>query len=290
MGFGVRWRRWINLCISTALISVNVNGNQSKLFSMKRGLRQGCPLSPLLFNIVSEALSSLIHKAVKLEIIEGVHVGSAGFKISHIQFADDLIIFSKGNRENVINIKRILRIFELASGLSLNSKKTSVSRISVEQGCSIAERICLVRSVLSNLPIYFLSYFQMSISVADKLNKLSAQFIWGPNSSKPIRWVKWDNMTKPSEVGGLGIVDAKLKNRAMLNKWVWRFSQEPYYLWRKVINSKYEYPENMLLPENGVERKHSWVWRNIMRSLHNQEDAFTKNIAYNLGDGRSVNF
>ncbi|GMJ02654.1 hypothetical protein HRI_003934600 [Hibiscus trionum] len=107
MEFGARWRMWITRCISTAQISMIVNGKVSRMFPIKRGLRQGCPLSPLLFNIVGEALSSLINNAVNLEIIEGVKVGNVGFRISHLQFADDLIIFAKSNRENVVNIKRI---------------------------------------------------------------------------------------------------------------------------------------------------------------------------------------
>ena len=48
MGFGERWRKWILGCVSTASISVLVNGSPSRQFRISRGLRQGCPLSPFL--------------------------------------------------------------------------------------------------------------------------------------------------------------------------------------------------------------------------------------------------
>ncbi|GMI94997.1 hypothetical protein HRI_003169000 [Hibiscus trionum] len=132
MGFGLRWRKWMQECLSSAKISVLVNGKPSNMFDIKRGLRQGCPFSPLLFNIVGEALSSLFRKANDMGIIEGVSIGNSGTKVSHLQFADDLIVFANGERKNMINIKRLLRIFELAAGLSLNLRKTNFFGISVD--------------------------------------------------------------------------------------------------------------------------------------------------------------
>ncbi|GMJ04570.1 hypothetical protein HRI_004126200 [Hibiscus trionum] len=135
MGFGHKWRRWIFLCISTAKISVLINGKPTKMFPIGRGLRQGCPLSPFLFNIFGEALSVLLRKATNENIIKGVEVGRNGMKISHLQFADDLIIFAKADLENVKCIKRVLRLFEIASGLCLNMKKTTLYGVNVDLQC-----------------------------------------------------------------------------------------------------------------------------------------------------------
>ena len=46
MGFGEKWRRWIGVCVSTASMSILINGSPSLPFKLKRGLRQGDPLSP----------------------------------------------------------------------------------------------------------------------------------------------------------------------------------------------------------------------------------------------------
>ncbi|KAL4348556.1 hypothetical protein GQ457_17G007420 [Hibiscus cannabinus] len=302
MGFGKRWRKWIRLCISTPSISVLVNGIPSKMFNIKRGLRQGCPLSPLLFNLVGEALSALFHKAMEAGVLKGVQVGNSNLKISHIQFADDLILFGVAKEEEVLNMKRLLRIFGLCSGLNLNLKKTKLYGVNVERdvldrwaervSCScdsfptvylglplgvtrnvkeiwdpilqifqkrldgwkgkilsFGGRITLAKSVLSSLPIYYLSMFQLPACIAGKLNSLISKFIWGNKEGRTIHWVKWETVCKPKIRGGLGLWDLRLKNRALLNKWIWRYGEEKESLWRKVVDAKYGYDSQNLIPE-----------------------------------------
>ncbi|KAL4366542.1 hypothetical protein GQ457_05G026420 [Hibiscus cannabinus] len=121
------------LCISLAYISVLINGSPTSLFAIMRGLRQGCPLSPLLFNIIAEALSTLIQQENAKGLFKGFLVGQATFKISHIQFADDLIMFYGAGESQIKNIVRILREFELASRLKLNLKKSKLVGINVDE-------------------------------------------------------------------------------------------------------------------------------------------------------------
>ena len=68
MGFEKKWRKWIQACVSTVSLSVLVNGAPTRQFNIKRGLRQGCPLSPLLFNLVVEALSVVMDKSFSLDL------------------------------------------------------------------------------------------------------------------------------------------------------------------------------------------------------------------------------
>ncbi|GMI70466.1 hypothetical protein HRI_000715900 [Hibiscus trionum] len=134
MGCGVRWCKWIIQCISTASLSVLVNGSPTPCFALKRGLRQGCPLSPMLFNVVGEALSLLIKKATAIGLFSGFEIGhgNCSESLSHLQFADDLIFFTGASISELLNIKRVLRLFEVTAGLQLNLGKCILFDINVE--------------------------------------------------------------------------------------------------------------------------------------------------------------
>jgi hypothetical protein len=69
-------------------VNIIVNGEKLKLFSLKSGMRQGCPLSPLLFNIVLEFLARAIRYE---EEIKGIQIGKETVKIS--LFADNMILY-----------------------------------------------------------------------------------------------------------------------------------------------------------------------------------------------------
>ena len=90
MGFPSKWRKWVHYCISTVHFSVLVNGEAAGFFPSTRGLRQGDPLSPLLFILVMETLRRLICKATEVRFLKGVHINSSRSEdmwVSHLLFA-----------------------------------------------------------------------------------------------------------------------------------------------------------------------------------------------------------
>ena len=102
MGFGSKWIKWINWCISTASFSVMVNGSPTGFFRSSRGLRQGNPLSPYLFVIGMEVLSCLLKRAMEGNFIFGCRLGDRDggeMVISHLLYADDTIIFCEAKSE-----------------------------------------------------------------------------------------------------------------------------------------------------------------------------------------------
>ena len=97
MGFCSKWILWILGCLKSASISVLVNGSPSSEFLPHKGLRQGDPLSPLLFNIVAEGLSGLMSKAIERRLYKGFLVGIDKVEVSLLQYADDTIFLGEAN-------------------------------------------------------------------------------------------------------------------------------------------------------------------------------------------------
>ena len=125
MGFGCRWCRWIKAYISSVRFSVLVNGSPSGFFSSSRGLRQGNPLSPLLFLLVMEVLSRMLRKTVEGGFITGFNLGS-DVSISHLLFADDSILFCDANPQHMMYIWLVLTFFEAVTGLRVNMSKSEI--------------------------------------------------------------------------------------------------------------------------------------------------------------------
>jgi len=90
------------------------------LESSSRGLRQGDPLSPLLFVLVMEVLSRMLSATVESRRLSGFSVGSKyqeDMLVSHLLFADDTLIFCEPNAEQFRDLRCLLLCFEAVSGL-----------------------------------------------------------------------------------------------------------------------------------------------------------------------------
>ncbi|CAN1812553.1 LINE-1 reverse transcriptase homolog [Linum perenne] len=101
---------------------------------------------------------------------------------------------------------------------------------------SFGGRLTLLRSVLSSLPVYFMSLFRAPISVIKKLESIRCRFLWeGSQDSRKLHLVRWSIVKAPVERGGLGVSDLRSMNTALLGKWVWRFGVERQAWWRELM-------------------------------------------------------
>ncbi|KAL5549263.1 hypothetical protein UlMin_004494 [Ulmus minor] len=101
-------------------------------------------------------------------------------------------------------------------------------------------RLTMIQSVLSSIPIYFMSLFKLPNGVAALLEKMMRQFLWDKEvGGKGKNLVDWKLVCSPKESGGLGIGNLLIRNKALLGKWLWRFPLEQHTLWAAVIRSKY---------------------------------------------------
>lgn len=92
-GFPRRLCQWLFFCLSTIRFSILINGSLEGFFGSSRGIRQGDPLSPLIFVLVMESLGKMMTKAVESSYLSGFQVGSMAshlLTVSHLLFADDL--------------------------------------------------------------------------------------------------------------------------------------------------------------------------------------------------------
>lgn len=88
--------------------SVIINGESKGSIKPTRSLRQGDPLSPYLFLLCEEGLSGLVKDAELAGRIHGVKVCRGSPSVSHLFFADDTLIFNRGNEAEVQNILAVL--------------------------------------------------------------------------------------------------------------------------------------------------------------------------------------
>jgi hypothetical protein len=122
-GFSFTFTNWILSCVTNTNFVVLINGETSQMFQSGRGLRQGCPLSPLLFILIMEGLSLLLKKGKGEGKLSSVKV-SRLVKILHLFFVDDVLLMSKASPVEWLEIKNILSIFCRASGLMINWSKS----------------------------------------------------------------------------------------------------------------------------------------------------------------------
>jgi hypothetical protein len=125
-GFSQKWCMWIDRIVSGGNVGVMVNDELGHFFQTKKGLRQGDPLSPLLFNIAADMLAILIDRSIKLGHFQGLipHLVEGG--VSILQYADDTVLFLEDDLEKAENLKLVLCAFEKLSGLKINFHKSEI--------------------------------------------------------------------------------------------------------------------------------------------------------------------
>ncbi|XP_059654461.1 uncharacterized protein LOC132301202 [Cornus florida] len=113
-------------CISSPSFTIALNGEFQGFFKGKRGLRQGDPISPFLFVIVIEALSSIISNYVTRAPRFKHHWRCKEQRITHLSFVDDLLLLCHGDIESISILKSALDLFYSMSGLTINLSKSSI--------------------------------------------------------------------------------------------------------------------------------------------------------------------
>lgn len=152
---------------------------------------------------------------------------------------------------------------------------------------SKGSRLTLIKSTLSNLPIYYMLVFTIPVYVAKQLESIQNRFLWGDvDGKRAYHLVNWEEVKCPTRLGGLGLRSLTTMNKALHEKWIGRYLNEDSSLWKKIIDIKWMRKEcsgNL----TSVNRPHGLsLWRGIM-AMHSRVLDFTR---WEVGNGNKIWF
>nr|ABN05720.1 RNA-directed DNA polymerase (Reverse transcriptase) [Medicago truncatula] len=157
---------------------------------------------------------------------------------------------------------------------------------------SFGGRLILVKSVLSALPVYALSFFKAPAGTISSIDSILSKFFWGGSEDlRKISWVGWQRVCKRKEYGGLGVRRLREFNEALLGKWCWRLLVDRGGLWYRVLVARYGV-RNGRLEDGG--RGGSFWWKEVGRIRGGEGEGgagwFEGCVARCVGDGEDTLF
>ncbi|XP_057811401.1 uncharacterized protein LOC131025621 [Salvia miltiorrhiza] len=155
-GYHETFINWISIIFKSARLSILYNGQLTGYFPCSRGVRQGDPLSPILFGIAEDVLSHLISSCVNSRHLVPMRFSRATNFPTHLFYADDIIIFCNATIRNACKLRQVLNYYEGMSGQKCSQEKSNVI---FGKGVSIASKREIQRALgfmMGSLPMTYL--------------------------------------------------------------------------------------------------------------------------------------
>ncbi|XP_026396710.1 uncharacterized protein LOC113291389 [Papaver somniferum] len=257
----------IKLDISQTYNSVSWDFHIKVLLKYGRGLRQGDPLSPILFVLMEDVLSRNISALVERGDMQPM-VMKNEIHPTHLFFADDVFIFCNGGKVTYAMVWHIVEVLQR----KLETWKDNL--------LSFHDRLVLVKSVLCSLSIYNMSVYRWPSSVIKICEKLIRNFLWTRDGDiRKFKTLSWKKVCTPYEEGGLGIKRLKVVNQSLLMKLMCRILNS-YEEWALFLSAKFQ------------NRYGQWTsnWRQstIWKGLKWAWNALKDDIRWKIGDGSHI--
>ena len=143
------------------------------------------------------------------------------------------------------------------------------SRFMSKLGCwqskmlSYGDRLVLINSVLTSLPMFMLSFLEIPKGIRKRLNYFRSRFFWQSNETKKkYRLSKWNIVCRPKDQGGLEIEVLEIKNQCLISKWLFKLLSEQG-MWQEMIQNKYL--KDKTLSQVEAKPTDSPFWKGLMR-------------------------
>ena len=160
-GFDDKWISWITKLTQGGSVCVRLNDENGPYFAVGKGLRQGDPMSPLLFNLVVDVFTKMLIKAANQGIISGLLTDMCEGGIVSLQYADDTILFLQNNLPQATHFKWLLACFEKLSGMKINYNKSDL----ITMGASEEEKTALARLFCCNIGDFPIKYLGVPLYI-----------------------------------------------------------------------------------------------------------------------------
>jgi hypothetical protein len=269
-GFSPKFMNIIQSLLHKGSVGVRINDTNSNYFETSRGVRQGDPISPILFNFVADVFARMLIKAANNNLITGLFRSFCPAGIISMQYADDTLLFVENKMESVKNLKWILSCFEQLFGMRINFHKCDLVPININpdeaqlfsQGVplhykklrkedlqpvvdkvikkgggwrgkllSYKARIILIRACLASIPNYLLSVIKFPKWAISLINSQMAHVLWDDyEGHRKYHLANWGLVSQKIEFGGLGIPNLADMNLCLLASWIKRYHLDNHKL------------------------------------------------------------
>ncbi|XP_058776141.1 uncharacterized protein LOC131650448 [Vicia villosa] len=303
IGFPSQFVNWIMAGVTTVSYRFNINGDNTKRMEAARGIRQGDPISPFLFVIVMEYFSRLLFKMQQSPEFHH-HSKCKKLKVTHLTFAEDILLFTRGDTVSVNSLTSTLQSFSSSTGLIVNPAKCQIYLGAVDEvtsrnilestgfnrgqlpfkylgvplsskKLSICHYLPLIDKIMcrihhwSSRLLSIASRFQLVKAVSFAIANYWIQCFPIPKAvikkiNASCRAFVWKEVCKPKRKGGWNVLDLEEWNKIAMVKLLWDLVKKTDSMWVLWIHTYFIKGKDIWTIDKSMQN--SWIVNNVLKA------------------------